>query len=946
MAGLVFLGLANYAWVRRHHAGMGAFAVALFLFSAWPLVQAVDVLTSDLSLKIFLMKIGVDTTVFGALALVVMSADCTGNKRWKRREVIMALSVIPIIEMILNWFSPNALFRYGFFVDLRGPFPILQWTNGYLFPYFLFYAYVLFLIPFYLFFRRRRELSILTTSQFMTIFIALLFPLVGSMLFHFNITPIRGFNITPLLSLVTGSTLAAMIFFRGIFDAVPLPRERIISLMKDGVTVLDPSGRIIDMNLSAQGMMEVSELAVVGRPAKEVFAKWCNDLHDFFDQEEGRTEICIDNTPPRYFDLSLEPVCDKDGNITNRLLIMHDVTKRNMVETALLKSEERYRNLFSMMKEGFCIVEMIFDTDNKPVDVRFLETNNAFDVQTGLHDVQGKRMKEIAPNAEEYWFQKLGKIALQGEPVRFVYEVRELGRWFDAYAYSVGAPERRQIAIVFNDISVRKHSEATLVRKELELHEAERVAHLGSWYWDAKTRVLEGTDEFWDLYGIPANLEPKPTFLEMKGKYYPVSDWKKLRDAVVKTLKTGVGYELDLHAFRNGKPIWVATRIEVVKNETGEIIGLRGIDQDITERKGMEEALRESRERYRSLVKYAPTAIFEMEIGGAKFLNVNDATCNILKYSKEELLQKIKPIDLMSSEEQVVFKDRMKKKLNGELENEQSEYRVRRKDGEWINVSINMGEITKTKNGISIVVIGHDITDLRKAEVSLRNFISVLSHEMRNPLSPILTEIELLKMRNNDADPELKEALDVIGRQAEAMAGLLKDLLDVSRLERGKIELDKRKADLVPIIENAVETSKPMMSRAFQKVALSLPDEGITMSLVDPLRVGQIITNLLSNASKYSNENGVIEVSLVRQNKNAVIKITDHGRGISPESLDSIFGLFAQNEKGCRVKGGLGVGLFLSRELARLHGGTLSAKSEGLGKGSEFTLTLPIDHKD
>jgi PAS domain S-box-containing protein len=147
---------------------------------------------------------------------------------------------------------------------------------------------------------------------------------------------------------------------------------------------------------------------------------------------------------------------------TQGISFLLDITKRKRAEEALRESEKRYRNLFNAMTEGFCIVEVLFDSDGKPEDYRFLEVNGAFERQTGLHDAAGKRMRELVPAHEEHWFEMYGKVALTGEPARFINEARALNRWYDVHAYRVGEPEMRRVAIVFDDFSDYKRAEEQL----------------------------------------------------------------------------------------------------------------------------------------------------------------------------------------------------------------------------------------------------------------------------------------------------------------------------------------------------------------------------------------------------------------------------------------------------------------------------------------------------
>jgi PAS domain S-box-containing protein len=186
----------------------------------------------------------------------------------------------------------------------------------------------------------------------------------------------------------------------------------------------------------------------------------------------------------RHREISASPVRDASGTVIGSVSVVRDITERKRMETALRESEERYHNLFNTMDEGFCVIEMIFDGENRPVDYRFLEVNAAFEKQTGLHDAEGKLMRDLASDHEEHWFEIYGKIALTGEPIHFGNEAKALNRWFDVYAYRVGNPEDRQVAIIFNDITDRKRIEENLrsAHDDLEVRIQERTFELSEAY--------------------------------------------------------------------------------------------------------------------------------------------------------------------------------------------------------------------------------------------------------------------------------------------------------------------------------------------------------------------------------------------------------------------------------------------------------------------------------
>jgi signal transduction histidine kinase len=227
---------------------------------------------------------------------------------------------------------------------------------------------------------------------------------------------------------------------------------------------------------------------------------------------------------------------------------------------------------------------------------------------------------------------------------------------------------------------------------------------------------------------------------------------------------------------------------------------------------------------------------------------------------------------------------------------------------------------------------------LRKADTQKDEFLAVLAHELRNPLAPLRTGLDILLRRLKGA-PEVDKTLAVMNRQLDHMVRLIDDLLDVSRISRGLLELKKADIALEDVIETAIDASRAFFAPKQQELSMDI-GPGIR-ACIDATRVAQILTNLLHNAAKFTPEGGRVTVSLTREGEQAVARIVDSGPGISSTDIGRIFDMFARLEPAQGGESGLGIGLALARRLAEMHGGTLEASSAGKGAGSTLTLRLP-----
>jgi PAS domain S-box-containing protein len=249
---------------------------------------------------------------------------------------------------------------------------------------------------------------------------------------------------------------------------------------------------------------------------------------------------------------------------------------------------------------------------------------------------------------------------------------------------------------------------------------------------------------------------------------------------------------------------------------------------------------------------------------------------------------------------------------------------------------------------VGVVLVFHDVTERRRAEHALREadrrkdeFLATLAHELRNPLAPIRQAAMILKAPAA-TDTQKRWSHDVIGRQVHHMALLLDDLLDISRITRGMLELRVEMVELADVIDAAVETARPAIDAKRHTFSVLAPDHPVQLA-ADPMRLAQVLSNLLTNAAKYTDPEGQIQLRAVLEERVVTICVVDTGIGIPSFAIENVFDMFSQVKSGQdRSEGGLGIGLSLSKGLVQLHGGEIEAKSLGLGRGSEFIVRLPV----
>jgi PAS domain S-box-containing protein len=377
-----------------------------------------------------------------------------------------------------------------------------------------------------------------------------------------------------------------------------------------------------------------------------------------------------------------------------------------------------------------------------------------------------------------------------------------------------------------------------------------------------------------------------------------------------------------------------------ILDDRGRVVGIVLVFRDVTGKRRAEEL----KERLAAIVESSDDIIVSKTLDGI-ITSWNKGAQRILGYSADEVIGRhvsmLLPPDHPEDVTRILGEVRRGRRVD------HYETRRRRKDGRIIDVSLTVSPIRDAEGQvIGASKIGRNITvqkliEAERLEADRRKdeFLAMLAHELRNPLASINNAVQLFGRLETEED--LEWAKDVVQRQVKHLARLIDDLLDVSRITRGKIGLRKEHLNLSPIVSSALEAVRPLIEERKHELNVSLAAGALRLE-ADALRLEQILVNLLTNAAKFTDAGGRIWLTASHERDNILIKVRDTGVGITPELLPRIFDLFTQGDRSsARSEGGLGIGLTLVQKLAQMHGGDVIAVSGGAGQGSEFMVRLP-----
>jgi PAS domain S-box-containing protein len=429
-------------------------------------------------------------------------------------------------------------------------------------------------------------------------------------------------------------------------------------------------------------------------------------------------------------------------------------------------------------------------------------------------------------------------------------------------------------------------------------------------------------------------------------KYIHPDDQPRVLEAIAHAVRTKGVFELEHRVLRaDGTLGWTLSRAIPLLDERGEIVEWFGAASDTTRRKQAESALAEvrsdadrQRRLYEAILGNTPDLAYVWNLDH-RFIYANEGLLGMWGKSWDEAIGKnclelgYEPWHAAMHDREIEQVVATGKPVRGEVPFSGT---LGRRVYDYILVPV-VGPDGKVE---AVAGTTRDVTEYRDIQQRKDEFIAMLSHELRNPLAPLRTGLHLLRSGARGVDPA--PVHEVMQRQVEHLVRLVDDLLEVSRISRGALELRKEPVDIASVARNALETSAPNIRAGDHRLTVSMPGEPLWVE-ADPVRLAQVLANLLNNAAHYTPRGGAIALEAAREGAVAVVRVRDDGAGIPPERLPTIFEMFTRGDGAqARAPKGLGIGLALARGLVETHGGTIDARSEGPGRGSEFTVRVPL----
>mgnify|MGYP005848789331 CR=1 FL=1 len=956
VAAVTSLALAVYVWRRRTMPGALAFVGLALAVALWSLGYVLEIISLDLSQKIFWAKLEYLGIVSVPLAWLTFALAYTGREHWLTRRNLALLALAPLITLLLIWTNE----RHGLMwaevgLASSGPFPTLAVNYGPWFWFHLAYSYVLLLWGSLLLLRMVLNFPDLYRWQAVVLVFGCLAPWLGNLIYIFELSPVPNLDLTPLAFSLTGLALGWGLFRWRFFDVVPIARRTVVDNMREGVIVLDAQNRLVDLNPAARRIIGADAGKAIGQSSTQALASWAELLEQDRAVTEGHTQLVREiNGKAHNFELRLSPVYDQRQRLSGRLIVLRDITAQKQAEQALRQSEERFRQVISSISDHVYMTE--FRPDGRQIN-HYISPNvtdlTGYPYQQFLSDWNFWPSTVIHPDDRPAAAAQASRFAA-GQNSEMEYRlvradgqiiwVRDSGR-----VESDPASRSRLVYGVVSDITQRRQADATLRQLSRAVEQSPNSVIIT----DLTGRIEFVNPAFCQTSGYAAQeaLGQNPRLLK-SGLHPPefyAQMWARLSQGEV--------WQGELiNKKKNGQLYWEAATISPIKDGQGQMTHYLAIKEDITDRKKTEHALKESEARYRTVIQAANDAVIIATLESGQIIEANARAAHLLGRPLSEIIGRPQ-LELFPKAKAEQYQAALNDSLTGGGGHMLPDMEVIRRDGQIIPVEISVSIIEGSQGQPLVLGLYRDISQRKRAEEALihafnqavaanqlkTQLLANISHDLRTPINAILGYTEMLQEGlYGPVSVEQKAVTRRIIDNTTNLTHLVGQLLDQAQLEAGTLKLKVSSFDPAELIDRVESTLKlPAQAKGIElncQISADLPP----VLSGDPDRLYQILTNLVDNAIKFT-EAGPVEVQLYCPDElHWAMRVTDSGPGIPTEAHAYIFEPFQQLDgTATRAHRGSGLGLSIVKQLTTLMAGEVILESQA-GQGSTFIVKLPL----
>jgi len=952
--------------------------------AAWSLIYALRLVSADLATKLFWAKCRYLAIVVVPPSWLAFVLQYTGRGKWLTRRNVAILAVVPVIAILLAWTNDSHyLFWSEVGVERVGTLVVWAASHGPGFWVYAAYAYLLFITSTFMLVQVLVRSPRLYRLQVILLLFGALSPLMADLLSTDDLIPFR-LDLAPYAFTITGLAVAWGMFRFRLFDIVPVARSAVVDGMSGGVLLLDGQNRVVDINPAAGRIFGHSASEVVGRPFSQLLAGRSDLVERYLDVTNAQSEITLgEGRGLRSFDLCISPLNDRRGNLIGRLVVLNDITERVRAEAELRRYQERLEELVEERTTDLRESEERYRTlfDGVPVGLyRTTPQGQIVDANLAMVQMLGYPSREhllpvdvtrqyVNPDDRMRWRELVEREGIlrdfetqlrryDGQVIWVNLSLRAVKDEWGQVLYYEGSLE---------DITERKRAEAELRRYQEHLEDLveERTAEL---------RVSE--ERYRTLFdGVPVGLyrttpegdvlDDNLAIVQMLGyqdiESMPAGNvgelyidpgerarWQALmeREGVVSN------FEMQLRR-RDGTVIWVSDTARAVKDEQGQVLYYEGSLKDITERKEFEEEIRRQKDYFEALFINSPVAVVTADLDG-DVVSWNPMAEKLFGYTQAEAIGR-KLDDLVAADYSLRAEAGRYTAQVIDLGRVQVITKRTRKDGSLVDVDLLALPLVVAGQKVGFIAIYHDITPLqearRGAEAANRAksaFLANMSHELRTPLNAVLGFTQLM-----GGDPNLtaeqRENLGVINRSGEHLLALINDVLEMSKIEAGRVTLQEKSFDLYHLLDGLEEMFGLRARYTGLALRFERAEDVPQYVRTDEGKLRQVMVNLLGNAVKFTQEGSVTlrvnTLSRPQEGQTLHFEVKDTGPGIAPDELAAVFDPFVQATSGQQVQEGTGLGLSISQQYVHLMGGDITVSSE-LGAGSIFRFDVQVGLAD